>query len=120
MGQNCDDYSGFQPRITPPKHFSPQCKMESTLNDLGKKCAKGTDCPDDQVCNKLNCVSCEEGSKPDEDKENCTCNTEGLVDLPLLVVNNSLYFVKAKAEVVTQKLPASQIRILEGHSINIY
>ena len=67
----------------------------------------------------MNCVSCEEGSRPDEDRENCTCNNEGLEDLPLLVVNNSLYFVKAKAEVVTQKLPASQIRILGGHSIYI-
>ena len=24
MGQNFDDYPGFQPKITQPKHFSPQ------------------------------------------------------------------------------------------------
>ena len=25
MGRNFDDYPGFQPKITPPKHFSQQC-----------------------------------------------------------------------------------------------
>jgi hypothetical protein len=25
MGQNFDDYPGFQPKITPLKHFSRQC-----------------------------------------------------------------------------------------------
>ena len=25
MGQNFDDYPSFQPKITQPKHFSPQC-----------------------------------------------------------------------------------------------
>ena len=92
--------------------------MVSTLNGLGTKCTKGTDCPDDQVCEKLNCVSCEEGSKPDEDREKCTCNNADLLDPPSLLVNNSLFFFRAKDEVVVQKLPASQIRILEGHSIH--
>ena len=27
MGRNFDDYPGFQPKITPPKHFSPQCSV---------------------------------------------------------------------------------------------
>ena len=35
-------------------------------------CTKGTDCPDDQVCDNLKCVSCKEGTKPDEDREKCT------------------------------------------------
>ena len=46
------------------------------LNDLGTECAKGTDCPNDQVCDKLKCVSCKEGSKPDEDREKCSNNGE--------------------------------------------
>ena len=28
MGRNIDDYPGFQPKITPPKHFSRQCTTQ--------------------------------------------------------------------------------------------
>ena len=31
MGQNFDDYSNFQPKITHPKHFSRQCKSVTFL-----------------------------------------------------------------------------------------
>ena len=30
MGRNFDDYPGFQPKITPPKHFSRQCNSKGT------------------------------------------------------------------------------------------
>ena len=32
MGQNFDDYPGFQPKITHPKHFSRQCKYHKAWN----------------------------------------------------------------------------------------
>ena len=35
MGQNFDDNPGFQPKITPPKHFSRQCIVS------GKESSKG-------------------------------------------------------------------------------
>ena len=46
------------------------------LNGLGTECAKGTDCPDDQVCEKLKCVACGAGTKPDDKQENCSSNGE--------------------------------------------
>ena len=29
-----DDYPGFQPKITPPKHFSPQCRLFSVAENF--------------------------------------------------------------------------------------
>ena len=46
------------------------------LNGLGTECAKGTDCPDDQVCDKLECVACGAGTEPDDKQEKCSSNGE--------------------------------------------
>ena len=41
MGQNFKDYPGFQPKITQPKHFSPQCTFHHifcfSVRDVSKK-----------------------------------------------------------------------------------
>ena len=37
MGQNFDDYPGFQPKITHPKHFCPQCMNQIFIDFTGKK-----------------------------------------------------------------------------------
>ena len=34
MGRNFDDYPGFQPKISPPKHFSRQCSSEDNCLDF--------------------------------------------------------------------------------------
>ena len=34
-------------------------------------CVVGKDCPEDQVCDKLKCVSCKEDLLPDESQLNC-------------------------------------------------
>ena len=31
MGRNFDEYPGFQPKITHPKHFCPQCTWDKKL-----------------------------------------------------------------------------------------
>ena len=43
------------------------------LNDLGTECAKSTDCPTGQICDasRNKCVTCGEGTKPDDTKEKC-------------------------------------------------
>ena len=45
------------------------------LNGLDTTCSEGWDCHEDQICDKGNCVPCEEGLEPDEDYLNCipTC-----------------------------------------------
>ena len=41
------------------------------INGPGTECYKGTDCPDDQVCDANKCNTCKKGSNPDEDREKC-------------------------------------------------
>ena len=52
---------------------TPEPTTEATPEPTTKPttCAVGKDCPEDQVCDKLNCVSCEEGLEPDESHSNC-------------------------------------------------
>ena len=37
MGRNFDDYPSFQPKITPPKHFSRQCITSDKAYDIFSK-----------------------------------------------------------------------------------
>ena len=50
------------------------------LNGLGTECAKGTDCPTDQVCDASSnkCVACDEGTEPDDKQEKCSSNGESI------------------------------------------
>ena len=42
MGRNFDDYPGFQPKITPPKHFSRQCSSHQMKNHTPHKMIPST------------------------------------------------------------------------------
>ena len=41
------------------------------LNGLDTTCSEGWHCSEDQVCDEMNCVPCEEGLEPDESQLNC-------------------------------------------------
>ena len=45
------------------------------LNGLDTTCSEGWHCHEDQICDNMNCVPCEEGLEPDEYHLNCipTC-----------------------------------------------
>ena len=49
-------------------------KVCSFVNGLGKTCEEGKNCPADQVCESLKCISCEDGKEPDELQLKCTAS----------------------------------------------